>query len=303
MVVRYFAFLPDERHGLGRAEAEEFLQDVTGELWRGGLRGLRLHDSDIREMRQQFEHLLKEAGERFTQRGIATVIAVDGLDHIPREENPERSLLCELPLPASIPPGVVFVLGSQHLDLQGLSAAVRDEASAPARRVPVEALSREAVYRFADEAGLDQQIGRETIYKLTQGHPLAARYLIEALKAAPSGAARDDILNERFDYQGDIKRVYDAAWRDIEGDAEVRRVLAYVARAEGPLDPELIDTIVDRGAVERAYRATKHLLEIQSGRWRIFHNSFRLYLLGKEERPLGRRTRSMTGAFTTTWRS
>ena len=54
---------------------------------------------------------------------------------------------------------------------------------------------------------------------------------------------RDDILNERFDYQGDIKRVYDAAWRDVEGETEVRRVLAYVARAEGPLDPELIGEV------------------------------------------------------------
>lgn len=289
VVVRYFAFLPGEGHGLGRAEAEDFLTDVNRELRASGLKSLRYYDADLRQMREHFEHYLKLAGERFEENGVATTIVVDGLDHIPREETPERSLLRELPLPASLPEGVVLVLGTQHLKLEGLPKQVAEEASQTQRAVSMQPLSKEAIIGFADDAGLDADIDRGEIYKLSQGHPLAARYLIEALKASTSEQSRNEILKGKFDYQGDIGRVYDAAWRDIDADDEVRRVLAFVARVEGSIEPEHLATLVNRGAVERAFKATGHLLSTQDGRWRVFHNSLRLYLLSKEERSFGKK--------------
>jgi len=47
------------------------------------------------------------------------------LDHIPREENPERSLLKVLPLPQAIPEGMLLVLGTQRLDLADLPASMQ----------------------------------------------------------------------------------------------------------------------------------------------------------------------------------
>lgn len=289
IVIRYFAFVPGEGHGLGRAEAEDFLSHLISELRKSGLQALRVYDADHRQMQEHLQHLIKGAGARFKERGVATVVIVDGLDHIPREEKPERSLLNEMPLPAILPDGVIFVLGSQHLNLDGLPRQVAEEAGRPDRSVSMEPLPKEAIFRFADESGLDATIDRNRIYKLSAGHPLAARYLIEALKAAVTGTARNEILDEKFEYGGDIGRVYDSAWRDIEGDSEVRRILAYLARVEGTIDPELLSNLVNRQAAERAYKAIGHLLTVQGGRWRVFHNSFRLYVLGKEERPLGKK--------------
>jgi hypothetical protein len=289
IVIRYFAFLPGEGHGLGRAEAEDFLSHLINELRKSGLQALRVYDTDLRQMQEHLQHLIKGAGARYQDRGVATIVVIDGLDHIPREEKPERSLLNEMPLPAILPAGVIFVLGSQHLNLDGLPRQVIEEASRPDRCVSMEPLPKEAIFRFADETGLDATIDRNKLYKLTDGHPLAARYLIEALKAAPTETARSRILDEEFEYAGDIARVYDSAWRDVEADSEVRRILAYLARVEGTIDPELLSNLVNRQAAERAYKATGHLLTVQAGRWRVFHNSFRLYLLGKEERPFGKR--------------
>ena len=74
---------------------EDFLDDLNTQLKKSGLSGLRFRDATLQERREQFEKLLQSAGEQFRQNGIRTLMIVDGLDHIPREERPERSLLAE----------------------------------------------------------------------------------------------------------------------------------------------------------------------------------------------------------------
>ena len=98
-ILRYLAFVPDEGHGLGRAEAIDFLHDIVTQLTRQNLRVNIFPGTDLTELRSQLAALLLAAGERYNSSGIKTIIIVDGLDHIPREERPNRSLLSELPLP------------------------------------------------------------------------------------------------------------------------------------------------------------------------------------------------------------
>jgi len=240
LVVRYLAFMPSEGHGLGRAEAEDFFGDLILQLRRTGLDAPYLHTEGLHEKREQFERLLTAASERFKQRRVRTVIIIDGLDHIPREEQPTHSMLAELPLPDAVPDGVIFMLGSQHLDLSGLPPAVRDQAALSARVTNMAPLTREAIYRFADEAGLDAAIDRHTIWKLSAGHPLALRYLVEALKATLDDAGLQAILSGEFSYADDVTELYNRVWHALETDADAQRVLDYVARAEGPIDPDLI---------------------------------------------------------------
>ena len=301
VIVRYLAFVPGEAQGLGRAEAEDFLLDVITQLRRSGLKGVRYRDTDLHEKREELEGLMQEAGRRFAERRIRTVIIVDGLDHINREEKPVRSLLAELPLPDTVPVGVTIILGTQQVDLDGLPPGVRDQAEEASRCVHMEPLSREAIYRFVEDAGVAVDVDRDCVYELAQGHPLATRYLTEALKACTDGSARQALLAGEFEYDGDVRRVYNSAWRKLIATPtavgpRLRRPGRWGDRSEANCNESF------QGCCGASVPLASHLLAADAhGRWRVFHNSFRLFLLGKRERLFGERTRIMIGAYTPTW--
>lgn len=278
-IARYLAFVPGEGHGLGRAEARDFLHDLVKQLKAQGLGAKVVPGADLDELRAQFQALLAEAGERFRTGRIRTLVVVDGLDHVPREERPDRSFLRELPQPHAVPEGVVFVLGTQRLDLDGLPPAVRDEASRDRRCVRVAPLSREAVARLADASGVPGDVDRAALHERTQGHPLSARYVIGGLLDAPTAEARREWLLNGPAYGGDVDVFYERAWRELEGHAEARKALAYVALAEGPMLPASLDALIDPDATDAAWNAAGHLMaRDRRGAWSIFHNSFRLFL-------------------------
>jgi tetratricopeptide (TPR) repeat protein len=229
---------------------------------------------------------VRQAGERFDRDGIRTIIVVDGLDHVPREELPTNSLLGELPLPAAIPNGVVFVLGTQRLDLANLKPAVREQAEKSERQVLMGPLGREEVARMADALGLPAEISRLDLSNLTHGHPLATRYLIQALVHTDE-AGRKHLLSGGMPFDGDIETVYTAAWREIASDVDAMDVLGFIARAEAPMDLRLLATIVKESAIERALIVARHLLRNSSQGWGVFHNSFRLFVIAQPRTRLG----------------
>jgi hypothetical protein len=286
-IVRYLAYVPGAAQGVGRGEAEHFLTDVCAQLSKAGLQGPRFRNETQIERRQQFEEMIRRANQRYEKEGIRTLIVVDGLDHIPREEFPQQSLLTELPLPSAVPDGIIFVLGSQTLDLQHLRPAVRDQASQAGRRITIAALDRDGVRRMADASGLDAGISRARLFERSQGHPLVTRYLIASLQAAPQHD-RAALLEDAMTFTGDIEAVYASAWRGIETDTDARHVLAYLARAEGPMPLELLTEAVLERAIENALKATRHLLIESPKGWTIFHNSFRLFILSKPQLRFGK---------------
>lgn len=285
-LVRYLAYVPGAAQGVGRGEADNFLADIGTQLRKSGLVGLRLRDDSLHERREQFGVLVKQAGERFAREGIRTVIVVDGLDHVPREERPTNSLLGELPLPGAVPPGVTFVLGTQRLDLANLKPAVREQAEESDRLVRMSPLGREEVARMADAIGLDAQIPRLELSNLTHGHPLATRYLIQALMHADD-AGRKLLLSGGMPFDGDIETVYAAAWREIASDTDAMDVLGFLARVEAPMALQLLATVVKESAIERALVVARHLLRETSQGWSVFHNSFRLFVIAQPRTRLG----------------
>lgn len=285
-LVCYLAFMPGTAQGVGRGEADDFLEDIAAQMRNSGLLGLRLRDSSLHERREQFGALLKQAGERYENDGIRTIIVVDGLDHIPREERPVHSLLAELPLPTAVPTGVTFVLGTQRLDLADLKPAVGEQAAKSDRLVEMRPLGRDAVSQMADSLGLDPAVSRQRVYKLSHGHPLATRYLIQALLSADE-AARAHLLAGGMEFNGDIESVYASAWREISNDSDAMNVLGFIARAEAPMSLELLATSIEEHAIERALMTARHLLRETPHGWSVFHNSFRLFVLSKPRMRLG----------------
>ena len=286
-VARYLAYIPNAVQGVGRGEADDFLDDVSAQLRLTGLGGLRAHDNSLAQRRQQFEALLAAAGTRFHEDGIRTLVIVDGLDHVPREERPQRSFLCEFPLPAAVPEGVLFVLGTQRVELDDLPPSVREQAGMIARQVRVAPLSLDAVARMADLMGLDQDVDRTRLYDNSHGHPLVTRYLVEALRTADI-PTRNALLGGDLSFQGDLATVYQAAWRSVVDDNDARLVLDYLARSEAPMPFELLAKKVPEEAIERALNATRHLLLDGPHGWEVFHNSFRLFIREQPKSRFGR---------------
>jgi hypothetical protein len=279
IVVRYLAFMPNEGHGLGRAEANEFLFDLVAQLKQNGLGNTLMTGKAPEELRSQFAKLLQEASARFKKEGLRTIVVVDGLDHIPREERPDRALLSELPLPHSVPEGVVFVLGTQKLDLEEMPPAVSDQALIPARCVDVKPLSREAVFRLAELSGVCDPSDHKAIFERSLGHPLSVRYLIEGTRNALTPEDRQAWLTEGPAYGGDVEDFYRRAWHDLEGHDDSREVLALLALVEGKIRHTSLDQLVDSDSVDKAWVSAQHLLlRTPDNRWQIFHNSFRLFL-------------------------
>ena len=279
IVIHYLAFVPDEGQGLGRAEAFDFLNDVIKQLKQHDLGIDIMPGTELAELRGQLEVLLRKASQRFQEERIRTLIVIDGLDHVPREERPQRPFLSELPLPHAVPDGVVFVLGTQRLELEGIPPSVRTEAQRADRCVQVSPLSREAVTRLADVAGVPDDVDRDELYSLSKGHPLSTRYIIEGLLNARTAEDREDWLRNEPGYGGDVDAFYERVWHDLERNPEAQHALAYVALAEGPISPVSLDVLVSSAATDKAWNAACHLLaRDHRGTWAIFHNSFRLFL-------------------------
>jgi hypothetical protein len=119
--IRYYAYVPDSIEP-GRGEARNFLHDVVIAIERAGFRaGESIPGIDRTDLSRRLHLQLEKLHQDFVQNGRRTIILVDGLDHIDREQHPERSLLRDLPPPEHVPDGVLFLLGSQTTQLPELS--------------------------------------------------------------------------------------------------------------------------------------------------------------------------------------
>ena len=105
-LIPYYCFIPNDTCIHHRSEAHNFLHDLVLSLKRHdiGTRNLNPGES-LEQLREDFQNQLHELEARYNKDGVRTIILLDGLDHIRREGNPERSLLYELPNPSAIPEG------------------------------------------------------------------------------------------------------------------------------------------------------------------------------------------------------
>lgn len=278
-VSRYLAFHPDQRHGLGRAEAGEFLNDLIAELRSQGLYASRLATDNLSGLRTELTKQLLSARDRFEESGRKTVIIIDGLDHVPREETPTVSFLPELPAAASIPEGVIVILGTQRIELPGLHPTIIQQAREPGRTVVIDPLTKAAVFSLADAAKLPKFVERETLFDRTKGHPLTARYFIDALKQATDSEQAEAILSDIDGLGHSLEQIYERVWNKLDTARSARAVLALLARAEGTLSAAQLASATNDESVEDVLATASFLLlKDPSTRFSIFHNSFRLFV-------------------------
>jgi Cdc6-like AAA superfamily ATPase len=284
--VRYYAFVPQAQN-TNRGESENFLHDITLMLAERGFRaGQSLPGFDRLLLAERLDAQLRLLHEDWQQKGRRTILLIDGLDHIPREQSPTRSLLADLPSPSRVPDGVYILLGSQTDQLRDLPSDVVDQIQQPERRITMEPLGREAVRSIVSQAGFGPSLTAEEqdrIYQLSGGHPLALDYLLNRLRFSSSGISQ--LLANVEPFPGRIDAQYTAHWRQIQSDWELVVLLAMLARVRGGIEIPWVETWASRNALYRLHSDFSHYFRQEpSGRWYFFHNSFRIFLLEKTER-------------------
>lgn len=283
-VIRYYAYVPTSvGPNVRRGEATHFLHDLVVALERQGIRaGRTLPAEDVARLAEQFEAQLQALSDEWRRTGRKTILLVDGLDHISREQFPAQSLLTELPHPDRVPEGVLIILGSQTDRLPGLAAAVRDQLDQLGRRLTMQPLAREDVLAIVRETKLepvptvDEQ---DRVFALTAGHPLALNYVLNRLRGS-DGRPVAEVLDQVAPFRDRIDVQYVAHWQQVESDFGLVRLLALLARLRGAIRIRSIELWAPREAVYRLVREFGYYFRQEpNGRWAFFHNSFRAFLV------------------------
>lgn len=289
-VVQYFAFVPDAQGGALRGEAVHFLLDVSLALENQGVWGgdsVTAVDRTllIRRLHQQMTVLKDE----YLKSGRKTILLIDGLDHIEREQRPERSLLADLPSPDEVPEGVIIVLGTQTDELSHLPNSVQVAIREPTRRITMRPLDREAVFVILERTAIPESLDpaqQEQVFLLSEGHPLALTYLLRRLSGATSTTEVETILSGEARFTGRIETQYQAYWRSIGSDDDLKQLFGLLARVRGGFDLRWVDSWASDVVVDRLQQSAGHYFRAEGERRYFLHNSFRLFLEAKTaERP------------------
>ncbi|HEY0027372.1 MAG TPA: ATP-binding protein [Allosphingosinicella sp.] len=304
-LLRYYAFVRDDRR-LGRGEAAAFLHDLCLSLESlvPGNSRRSVENDDLAALQLRIATLFAALSADWKKSGVKSVILIDGLDHIEREQSPVRSLVHELPHPSAIPEGLVIVLGTQRVGLESDITAlrpIRAELDRDGRTIEMGRLSRAAI-RSIVEAAVGHNLEadeHERVEELSAGHPLALTYLVRRLAAAPAPSNLADILNAANPYSGDIEAEYGTYWETLREEPEVRDLLGLIARLRGPVDLVTVEALASGRPLERFAKTAQHYFHQDTAvSWRFFHNSFRQYVLSMTGRnALGRPDQTASVAF------
>lgn len=289
-VIRYYAFVPDSPDPLsGRGEAESFLSDLSLALQDSGI-GRPTLPAGLQNLRIALHDQLATAADIWKKLGERTLIIVDGLDHVPREQRPFRSMLEELPGPAALGDGVYILLGTQATTI--LPEPIQAALSADARRfVEVPPLTENEVRLLVQKSLADLPIDTElseALVAASAGHPLALTYITqEVLRVtethADDAATRDQrlrtILQGANAFGDDINERYRGYFKAVEDDADVKQLLGVVARLRTAIRIDWLRTWASAAAVSQFLAKASPFFWHDGDVWTFIHNSFRRFLL------------------------
>ena len=242
--------------------------------------------NDTEELQKNLEAQLALASTNWAETSIKTVIVVDGLDHIEREQKPSRSLLADLPLPDQVPDGVIFVLGSQKTDLVDLPTPIIQQVAEDRRTIIMQSLTRASTITVINKcqiAIMPRASQKDRIFELTAGHPLALYYMLQRINLVKSKNDLDTLLIDAYPYQDSIETEYKTYWEALKDDEDIRDLLSFICRIRGVFEFQRLAVWTDRRSVRRLIKSAGHYFRIEgyNERRSFFHNSFRQFLLSK----------------------
>lgn len=283
-VIRYYAYIPETLDPIQfRGESVNFLHDMVIAIENAGfIVGRSPSKFNRAQLLEQFYEQLDLLHQDWLKTGRKTIIVIDGLDHITREQNPKYSLFNDLPTNDQISEGIYFILGSQTES--PLPDRIQSAIKREGRTVTMERLSRKAVFSIIDKAELSVELTSDQIteiYRLSDGHPLAFSYLLMRISAENDLKEINSILQSSEEYRGNIEDQYYSYWKQIEDDYELTKLIGLIARLRSSINISWIETWNNPSTIHSLRQKFRQYFRIEENQLYFFHNSFRLFLLSK----------------------
>jgi len=280
-IIRYYAFVPDSNKILLRGEMNNFLFDLIKLLELEGFVASIISEPDNTD--QLFEKLnsvFEQIGSEYSKTGKKTIIIIDGLDHIEREEKPTRSFLSILPSIDKIPKGLIFLLGSQKVELNDLNYNIKKSLE-NGGIININPFSLSEVTEFLNQSGLNLNPAIiSEIARVSEGHPTLLGIIVKNIQEQPTNDIFE-ILSTYKVYNGNLDYIYDQLWDQIKHEG-VKNILGILARLRREVDIQLIAQKTQQfKEIQELNDKFKHLFNVKGNYWSFYHNSFRLYLENK----------------------
>lgn len=281
-ILKYYAYVnKDMNYTSGyRGEAKIFLKDLLVQIRENGISLQdRLPTNDIEDLQKHF----KEELDKVSRSGIKTFVLIDGLDHIEREQDINKSLISILPLPDQIPENVYFILGTRTIErLDDLPQRIKIDLIDNERVITINPLSKDQVDNLVKSYDLKlYQNQLEKLYSNSKGHPLFLRYIIEELFSKGVDDYEKTINNKIF--SGDIYNEYRIFWNSIKTKEKFVELLGVISRFRySYIDLKLLSNFsFSREESEEAKKMAEHYFFKKGNLWQFFHNSFKEFLVEK----------------------
>ena len=282
-IVHYYAYVPGRAPLRDAMTGPAFLHDLVLMLDNRSPPAVDhlMPSSDTNALRRALHDRLDAASSAFGRSGCRTIIVVDGLDHVDRDLQ-DSGLLVELPRPEELPTGVLFVVGSRTLDPLGSAARSQIEHDRCVVDLREHRLPAATVLKVCARASTIAHLPRQAhkrVAELSDGHPLALRYLLNLLHDADEETAAE-LLQSAPAYGGEIDIYYRSVWNSLQDDdafEDLAEILSVVSRLRIGFKPQWLTTWAPDRAVRIFRRRLRHLFRSHVDGWRFFHDSFRQF--------------------------
>lgn len=277
----YFAYSPVTHVNLRNiVESKNFLKHLIFEIRKYGFEITRI-PSEIQELRNEFNNLLLKLEKDYIKTGIKNIFIIDGLDHIPREFNPQESLLEEFPDPKTIPDGILFLLGTQTFNLNQIPSSVKNELDLAENIIKINPISKPSFNSILTNEGMDFNPRIiDKFYNITKGNPLYVQYLIRKYKSE-SEPLIESFLDSQFSFDKDINQYYSRIWNQIESEPSEVELFGIISRLERLIYDEFILHIGGSAQLNILSKKYQFLFQRKFNTTSFFHNSFRNFCIEK----------------------
>jgi hypothetical protein len=234
----------------------------------------------------QLEKILRDTASALADQGKTLVLIVDGLDEVERGMPgiELQRFIRDLP----IGKGLWIVFGTRPLAEQRSAALILEMASEENRLpVPLFHLGEcdKMIAANTDWLRIHEQERPNFVasfLKVTAGHPLHCRYVIEALKQKAKGSYFDENDLDRIPpFGNDLTDFYNRLWRSIDNSA--KEVALLLAIASFPLSAtQIVDVLISdklpSSDLLNALEKLKPFVTDNPESMELFHTSFREFL-------------------------